>query len=202
VSKTKLNKIIWSDPNTLYITEEQLPAFNRLKQILQKSKLPAAKLLCEGEDAKWTPEGFADIEAEINTTTSTMLYSETNRSSEVDPQEYLADELKNISDCLAKVVDRIVNKVGYEAPRPRYVSRIRLETNPFKDDLSDAERTFSVLKKAVRKGWNTPPNELGDRIALALLSAIAQFQLLHADLQVAWFEALADRNKNILAYKN
>jgi hypothetical protein len=106
VSKTKLNKIIWADPSALYITDKQLPAFKRLKQILQKSKLPAAKLLCEGEDAKWTPQGFSDIEAEINTKTSTMLYSETECSSEVDSQEHLADELKNISDCLAKVVDR------------------------------------------------------------------------------------------------
>jgi hypothetical protein len=110
VSKTKLNKIIW-DPSALYITDKQLPAFKRLKQILLKSKLPAAKLLCEGEDAKWTPQGFSDIEAEINTKTSTMLNSETECSSEVDPQEHLADELKNTSDCLAKVVDRIVSKV-------------------------------------------------------------------------------------------
>jgi integrase len=202
VSKTKLNKIIWADPSALYITDKQLPAFKRLKQILQKSKLPAAKLLCEGEDAKWTPQGFSDIEAEINTKTSTMLYSETECSSEVDSQEHLADELKNISDCLAKVVDRIVSKVGYEAPRPRYVSRIRLETNPFKDDLSDAERTFRVLKRVVSKGQDTRPNEPHNMIALALLSAIAQFQLLHMDLQVAWFEALADRSNNILTFKN
>jgi integrase len=201
VSKTKLNKIIW-DPSALYITDQQLPAFNRLKQILLKSKLPAAKLLCEGRDAKWTPQDFSDIEAELNTKISTMLNSEAKCRSEVDAEEHLADELKNTFDCLAKVVDRIVNKVGYEAPRPRYVSRIRLETNPFKDDLSDAERKFDVLRQLVRKARETRPSEPNDMIALALLSAIAQFQLLHMDLQVAWFEALADRSNNSLAFKN
>jgi integrase len=201
VSKTKLNKIIW-DRSALYITDKQLPAFERLKQILLKSKLQAAKLLCEGKDAKWTPQGFSDIETEINTETSTMLNSETECSSEVDAQEHLADELKNTFDCLAKVVDRIVGIVGYEAPRPRYVSRIRLETNPFKDDVFDAERSFGVLKQVVNKGRKTRLSEPNDMIALALLSAVAQFQLLHMDLQVAWFEALADRTNNILAFKN
>lgn len=131
-----------------------------------------------------------------------MLNSEAKCSSEVDAQEHLADELKNTFDCLAKIVDRIVSKVGYEAPRPRYVYRIHLETNPFKDDLSNAERTFDVLKQIVSKGRETRPTQPHDLIALALLSAIAQFQLLHMDLQVAWFEALTDRSNNILAFKN
>jgi hypothetical protein len=200
VPKTKLNKIIW-DPNALHITDKQLTAFERFKQILLKSKLPAAKLLCEGEDASWTPQDLSDIEAELSTKTSEMLNAEAACSSEVDAQEDLADELKNTSDCLAKVVDRIVNKVGYEAPRPRYVSRIRLETNPFKDDLSDAERKFDVLRQLVRKARETRPSKPNDMIAPALLSAIAQFQLLHMDLQVAWFEALADRSNNTLAFK-
>jgi integrase len=201
VSKTKLNKIIW-DPNALHITDKQLPAFERLKQILLKSKLPAAKLLCEGKDAKWTPQDLSDIEAELNTRISTMLNSETECSLEVDAQERLADELKNTSDCFAKVVDRIVSEVGYEAPRPRYISRILLETNPFKDDLSDAERTFVVLKQVISKSREIQPSKPNDMIALALLSAIAQFQLLHMDLQVAWFEALADTSNDILAFKN
>ena len=98
MSKTKLNKIIW-DPSALYITDKQLPAFERLKQILLKSKLPAAKLLCEGRDAKWTPQDFSDIEAELNTKISTMLNSEAKCRSEVDAQEHLADELKNTFDC-------------------------------------------------------------------------------------------------------
>jgi integrase len=197
----KFNEAIWN-PSLLRLTEPQLPAFETLKTIIASNESRIATMLRDGEEASWVPDEIHELQDAVTSQASVEWSRKRTISAEAWSEEALANELKCIQDCLAKVTELIVRNIGKDVPRPRSVHRIGLETNPFRDGLMDAELTFRALQSLVKTRLKKKPTEQREIIALALLSSIAQFQLLDTAFQVAWFMALADERENILRLGN
>jgi hypothetical protein len=144
--KPDFNAEIWSAIE-LQLQIAELQAFGRLKEVISAIDLPITSEIIAGRGTYWAQNDMAALQSAIAQSVSSTLSEKLDNVSETEWLTACADELKKVSDVLAKVVDLIIRKLGKEAPRPKIFSRLRLERNPFCTDLSEA-----------RKGeWNRLP---------------------------------------------
>jgi integrase len=184
------------NPGEFPIDDKHQPAYQRLQQVLLEVDTPIAQCLRVGRAGSWSPADLEGLKAAIFSRLSSAIRLSPLESADGEATGDLEIELKSLMDALAKVVDEVIRNTREEAPRPQYFRRVPLETNPFHVDIGAAERTLEELKFLIGRGLNNQFLEVEDTIALGLLSAISNFQLLDPNQQVAWLEALAHRSAN------
>ena len=159
-----------------------------LKLVLAGSTLSLAETLRLGLDRHWTPEEMQQLEH--------LILGSINGAS----------FLKPVFDALGLAVKRHRLYTTFASPLPRSMQQIRLESNPFRENLPQAEQCVKQLRHMVaglsstikfgHAEASTAPQSL---LALACLSAVAHLQLLDRALLIALLEAMADRKAHLIA---
>jgi integrase len=180
---------IWNK-EALGLTDAQERLRQPLMAILSSSKLPVAVALRRVSPGELTPDDMRELE----------------RSLEKKEQ---GQWLKGVFEIIGKVVALQNRQRRPHLPFPRSLHTVKLERNPFGETTAiqkalsvvDAERILlQVRALLVKQGpglsrtkqrLEVGPDQVKVTVALAVLSSVAHFGLLHMSMLVALVEALA-----------
>jgi site-specific recombinase XerD len=185
---TEFDTSLWN-PELLQLTEAQASSLHLLQDILtnSKSKVAEALRLCAPLD--WTYSDIRSLETELLKRVSG------------------AKNIHSVFNTLAKVIAQYHERTRSNCCYPRSITPVRLETNPFHDDVAASSRLIEKATEFVAKTTKSLPTvrpaceadpASARSVILGVLSSIVNLHLLHKSMLVALIEALADRERSLL----
>jgi integrase len=181
--------VLWS-AETLQLTDAQSSSLHLLQNVIGKSKTTVANALMRCEPLDWT---HADMR---------MLTSDLLKNVKGD------ENLRNVFDSLAKVVFQYHARTNSNCCYPQSLVRVKLESNPFDENLVGAERLINMVSDFITASARALPDGmhlqepdpvcLKRAAILGMLSSVIHFHLLHKSMLIGLVESLADRAKSLL----